>query len=301
MGVGGELDAARLQLWEDRAAETRRQRLNLVAYLGISAALAAGLGFFYLSHPLLPKSLALVTFALVVADLFALVLAANGRMLAAGVLAQVLPILPVLYVASAFSVEAGFGAYLFIGALGVMVTIPEGHNTARYVCVGLLLASVVIIQVFFSRANASHPLNYEQTAQLATFNQSVMTVALFALALELTRATRASHRLVDQSLRIADLVATTDPLTGIPNRRPVWDRLETAEREGRVVTVGLADVDYFKTLNDTYGHDCGDDALGHVARVLTEVVRPDDLVARWGGEEFMILVELPADQALPIF
>ena len=128
-----------------------------------------------------------------------------------------------------------------------------------------------------------------------------MTVALFALALELTRATRASHRLVDQSLRIADLVATTDPLTGIPNRRPVWERLETARRDGRVVTVGLADVDYFKTLNDTYGHDCGDDALRHVARVLTEVVRPDDLVARWGGEEFMILVELPAEQALPIF
>ena len=301
MGVGGELDAARLQLWEDRAAETRRQRLNLVAYLGIAAALAAGLGFYYLSHPLLPKSLAVVTFALVVADLFALVLAANGRMLAAGVLAQVLPILPVLYAASVLSVEAAFGSYLFVGALGVMVTIPEGHNAIRYVCVALLLVAVVIIQVFFTRANASYPLNYEQTAKLATFNQTVMTIALFTLALELTRATRAGHRLVEQSLHIAELVATTDPLTGLPNRRPVWERLETAAREGQIVTVGLADVDYFKTLNDAHGHDCGDDALRHVATVLSESVRSTDIVARWGGEEFLILVDLPLDKAMAVF
>jgi diguanylate cyclase (GGDEF)-like protein len=301
VGVDTALDAARLQLWEDRAAEVRRRQVTLVTYLVGSAGIAAGLGLFYLGLLSPYNGVAAVSFALAVANVVAAVLAVTGRALLAGVLAQVLPIVPVMYAAYVFSVEAGFGSYLFIGALGVMVTIPEGHNKARYVCVGLLITAVVIIQVFFTRDNAGAPLNIEQTAQLNTFNRTIMTIALFALALELTRANRVASRLVEESLRIADMVATTDPLTGIANRRPVWSRLESAALEGGTVTVGLADMDYFKELNDTAGHDCGDDALRYVARVLTEAVRADDLVARWGGEEFILLINLPVEQAVPIF
>jgi diguanylate cyclase (GGDEF)-like protein len=106
---------------------------------------------------------------------------------------------------------------------------------------------------------------------------------------------------VEESLRIADLIATTDPLTGIANRRPVWELLESAALDGRTVTIGVADMDHFKRLNDAHGHDCGDDALKHVATVLAGALRSDDLVARWGGEEFILVIELPLDEALPVF
>lgn len=301
MGVDSELDAARLQLWEDRAAESRRQLITLVVYLSGATVVSIGLGFWYLNYGTIPEVIAWVTFALAAAQVVAIWVALRVNRYVAGVLAQVLPILPVLFVASAFSVEAGFGSYLFIGALGVMVTIPEGRNRARVTCVALLIAGIVIIQVFFTRERAWAALNYETTAQVSTFNRTVMTVALFALALEFTRVTRVAGRLVDQSLRIADLVATTDALTGIGNRRPMWERLERAALDGETISVGLADLDHFKALNDTHGHDCGDDALTHVARVISQSIRNGDLVARWGGEEFMIVVALPLEEAIPVF
>ncbi|MGC4175926.1 diguanylate cyclase [Demequina sp.] len=301
MGVDSELDAARLQLWEDRAKESRRQHVVLLIYIGVSAVIPFVLGIYYVNHSNIPMSVALVSLGLALAEVVNFVLAVRGHRYLAGVLCQLLPILPVLYAASAFSADAGFGSYLFIGALGVMVTIPDGHNRARYVCFAVLVAAVATTQIAFPRSNAWAPLSYDQTTALNTFNRTMMTIALFALALELTRSNRVGRKLVDQSLRIAELVATTDPLTGIANRRPVWERLESAALEGREVSVGLADMDHFKRLNDTYGHDCGDDALRHVAAVLVESLRADDLVARWGGEEFVLLVELPLDQAVPIF
>jgi diguanylate cyclase (GGDEF)-like protein len=217
------------------------------------------------------------------------------------VMSQLVPILPVVYFASALSADAGFGSYLFIGALGVMVTIPEGHNRTRYTAFALLVIAVAVTQIFFHHGNAWSLVSTDLTTAINTFNRTVMSIALFALALQLVRTNRISQLLVSESLRIADLVATVDPLTGVANRRPVWNRLETATLEGQHVTVGLADMDNFKLLNDRYGHDCGDDALRYAARVLTEAVRDEDLVARWGGEEFVILVNLPQDRALAIF
>jgi diguanylate cyclase (GGDEF)-like protein len=301
LGVSGELDAARLQLWEDRAAETRRQKVVLLVYIAATMAVATALGSYALSNDAVPQSIGAVAFALVAAEIAAFMMALRGRVYAAAVMSQLLPVPAVLFAASAFSADAGFGSYLFIGALGIMVTIPDSHSRARYAYFAILVTAVAITQIFFTRPNAWAPLPVHQTTALNTFNRTVMTIALFSLALELTRATRVSRKLVNESLRIAELVATMDPLTGIPNRRPVWERLEQAALEGRTVTVGLADMDHFKALNDAYGHDCGDDALKYVARVLTEAVRSDDLVARWGGEEFLVIVELPTDEALTVF
>lgn len=85
-----------------------------------------------------------------------------------------------------------------------------------------------------------------------------------------------------------------DELTGLYNRR-FFERclsyeLERFHRYGHPMGVILVDIDYFKSVNDTHGHQCGDLVLRHVAHVLRETVRTADLVARWGGEELMLLV-----------
>lgn len=90
--------------------------------------------------------------------------------------------------------------------------------------------------------------------------------------------------------------ATTDPLTGLHNRgflRQIFDdELRTAEEEGDQLSVILLDLDHFKKINDTHGHDVGDEVLRRVSKRLRRALRVDDYACRWGGEEFLVL--LPA-------
>lgn len=87
--------------------------------------------------------------------------------------------------------------------------------------------------------------------------------------------------------------AMSDELTGIANRRAARDFLErsvvNARRSAQRVAVAIADIDHFKAINDKYGHDAGDLVLRAVAQVLSHSVRRTDFVARWGGEEFIMV------------
>jgi diguanylate cyclase (GGDEF)-like protein len=84
------------------------------------------------------------------------------------------------------------------------------------------------------------------------------------------------------------LQASTDTLTGLFNRRSFSEQVGSVPRHLRPVAVAMADLDRFKTLNDTYGHETGDRALRLFSRVLRDTLRAGDLVARYGGEEFAI-------------
>jgi diguanylate cyclase (GGDEF)-like protein len=85
-----------------------------------------------------------------------------------------------------------------------------------------------------------------------------------------------------------------DQLTGALNRKGLEETLDRelarAQRRQTPICLALLDVDNFKRLNDTYGHQTGDDALIHLARVIRETMRPHDTLARYGGEEFLIIL-----------
>jgi diguanylate cyclase (GGDEF)-like protein len=89
-------------------------------------------------------------------------------------------------------------------------------------------------------------------------------------------------------------LATTDPLTGLANRRHFFAQARMVAARchgrGRPVAVALLDLDHFKQVNDTYGHQTGDLALQEVARICRECVRANDIVGRYGGEELAILM-----------
>ncbi len=106
-------------------------------------------------------------------------------------------------------------------------------------------------------------------------------------------------------LRMAALVAearrlaSTDTLTGLLNRRAFVERIAKAraahEKQLFPISVLLLDVDHFKKVNDTLGHDAGDAVLQGVARVLSSIARKSDFVARWGGEEFVVALSNTAE------
>ena len=88
--------------------------------------------------------------------------------------------------------------------------------------------------------------------------------------------------------------ALTDPLTGLPNRRYAMERLEqewsASSRNQRTFSVMVIDIDRFKSVNDVYGHDTGDQVLRQVAMALRKAARSEDVVCRLGGEEFLVVL-----------
>lgn len=101
-----------------------------------------------------------------------------------------------------------------------------------------------------------------------------------------------NNLLTSQSRRFEDL-AKTDPLTGLHNRvamqEALYQGLNNWKRHNIAFSMVLLDIDHFKKINDTYGHDAGDEVLKAIANLLAGSIRGSDFLARWGGEEFVLL------------
>jgi len=101
-----------------------------------------------------------------------------------------------------------------------------------------------------------------------------------------------------ESREILSHQATHDPLTGLPNRRAILDRLHEelarSRRHENVLAIGMFDIDHFKRVNDTYGHQAGDDVLCGLAKILTQSNREYDAAGRLGGEEFLVITPMQA-------
>ncbi|MBA4113438.1 MAG: GGDEF domain-containing protein [Verminephrobacter sp.] len=139
-----------------------------------------------------------------------------------------------------------------------------------------------------------HPVN------LAFALGACVTVVLNTIALLVAWRDEAEFKLRE--------LAVTDPLTGLPNRRGFEERAQAmlahARRHGLPLTALMLDLDHFKRVNDTHGHELGDRTLQLFSRLLKDSRRDGDLVARLGGEEFCLLLHdgpaagLPLDQRL---
>ena len=138
---------------------------------------------------------------------------------------------------------------------------------------------------------------WEETSHLLwrsvlTVASVIVIIALLAWLLLYRTVHRASSTLRSQAEE-NERLALHDALTGLPNRRLLQDRLDraivTSERSGKNLALMILDVDRFKEVNDTLGHDRGDALLKEVAQRLSEVVRDADTVARLGGDEFAVL------------
>lgn len=92
-----------------------------------------------------------------------------------------------------------------------------------------------------------------------------------------------------------------DALTGLYNRRAAEKKLDQLESEGIKSSLSIGDIDFFKKFNDSFGHECGDAVLREVAATLNEGMRGKGFVARWGGEEFLLVFENTEEIAAGLF
>lgn len=142
--------------------------------------------------------------------------------------------------------------------------------------------------------------SYETNAYSERDVESIKILASYiAIALNNSQQSEALKLAIDE----LEISSTTDPLTELYNRRYMLRKIdlerERFKRSTKPFSIIIADIDHFKDINDTYGHDCGDYVLKELATLMKNLLRKVDFIARWGGEEFlMLLTETDASEAL---
>ncbi|HEU4711870.1 MAG TPA: diguanylate cyclase [Pyrinomonadaceae bacterium] len=160
----------------------------------------------------------------------------------------------------------------------------------------------------FTDINPDAGIKYRSMASLPLFKDDVLLGALSVYSSDLDQYTDDHMRLLETVTRLAsdalanamqhaeaESNALTDPLTGLPNARYLALRFEEeaarARRTDRAFQVVMLDLDEFKNVNDTYGHKAGDRMLREVAHLISSQLREYDFLARYGGDEFVALVQ----------
>ncbi|WP_254907762.1 GGDEF domain-containing protein [Pseudoalteromonas shioyasakiensis] len=170
------------------------------------------------------------------------------------------------------------------------------YPIVAYVTLGLKVGSVLVGIMYASAVALLFSPNFGQAhygqVETSRFLASFTMVILFSGISEYFR--QKSHQKIADITLIEKRDALTDPLTGLANRRYIYEhiqpRLEAEAANYLPMSVLLIDLDNFKSLNDTYGHDFGDQALIAFTSMLHDKLRGTDIKARYGGEEFIILL-----------
>ncbi len=216
-------------------------------------------------------------------------------------------------------ISAAIEAYLRLGrserALG------RASDAGDHVRLSLELASDHNAKLDMARAHEELALLAEEAAEFETAyrhlaltrrlelelagDHAVRSAELMALRLAAEETSREAAQLREQSRTLTELTeqlaleretfarqALVDPLTGLANRRALEHAVEVLTRDapGTGATVAIADIDHFKEINDRLGHAVGDEVLRAVAAILERFARREDLVCRYGGEEFVLLL-----------
>ncbi|MED5606104.1 diguanylate cyclase [Pseudomonas sp. JH-2] len=200
----------------------------------------------------------------------------------------------------------GFGLVLSSVSISVMRAlgvVQPSPTTAYLFPVSVAMESILFSFALTSRiqelkrekTQALEQANREKSARM-TLLQSAQNDLAQAVAARTAELTQSNRLLLEREAQLRH-AAHNDPLTGLPNRRYLVEHaeqaLQHAQQHGESLALMLIDLDHFKPINDSHGHDAGDFMLQHVGHRLRQCVRSSDCVARLGGDEFAALVSGP--------
>ena len=149
-------------------------------------------------------------------------------------------------------------------------------------CVAIFVCSVLICGV--------HLLNLWSSGGLSMTERTVASVGQFILSSGVLVLVQYAVGKLRQQLDQVRAAAYLDVLTGLPNRRFAQEQLDGLTQTGRVFSMVMIDIDHFKRVNDTYGHSAGDMVLRETGRVIGKHLSGRQFMARWGGEEFVLVL-----------
>jgi diguanylate cyclase (GGDEF)-like protein len=210
----------------------------------------------------------------------------RGRHQEAIILMTVEVILHTLLVVPVVGWHSGFQYYLF-------AAIPFTLFNNKLEGYAIVLVSILMCVLFILLHAYTHDEDYSGTlsADLASIINNINIIISFTALCVISYYFRIASLSLEKEL---EKQAHTDPLTGLYNRRRMRDYLEQhgslSSQNQSTFSLIFVDIDYFKQFNDTYGHHCGDFILGAAADFMKRHLRKDDAIARWGGEEFLILL-----------
>ena len=158
------------------------------------------------------------------------------------------------------------------------------------------LAVVLAFRIMLFSISQRVPAMYKMGTDANTIYQTVNTVAFFLMLAAMCVIFSTSIQDTERQLRLKNQTlykeAGTDPLTGLPNRRAMIEQIEKHYKTNgdQPFSVAIADIDFFKKVNDTYGHNCGDYTLVRLTELFVEHSMGRYSVCRWGGEEFCFFI-----------
>lgn len=208
----------------------------------------------------------------------------NRRQQKAGMIAIVGLLFGYLIVTGGESNTGPLWFYVFPPLLFYLTDLKTGTAVLLFCC---LLAVVVFQFPQLPLVTAEYTTDFK-----IRFFATLTFESIFCFVLEASRL-KARNELMNLA-RAHEHAARTDDLTGLSNRRDMQHRLNMEysryQRSGHHFSIALIDLDLFKRINDDYGHDAGDDVLRRFAALMQGIIRQTDVAARWGGEEFLILL-----------
>ena len=188
--------------------------------------------------------------------------------------------------------SSGFHIYLL--ALIPLVFFFDAWSLPGRVAASLATAAGYVLLYWYAQTHAPGDMTHPIVGFFGYTNLFVGAAVLAATSYYYGRTVSHAELVLRAKNRQLDELARTDALTGLPNRREALrlteeEEIRSIRSEGCFALV-LFDVDLFKRVNDSYGHDIGDDVLREVAGRLRGTFRAQDTVARWGGEEFLVIL-----------
>lgn len=189
-----------------------------------------------------------------------------------------------------FGWSAGLQNY-FIIILMVCFFGTYGKPVFKFITSGFVLVIRIIIIMLFGKVESlvAHSLLTDKLIQIT--NITAVFLAIIYISYVFSKSEKEGEEKLMKYNDQLKREANTDRLTGLFNRRRAVEYLQEmiAEQNGNPISVAMGDIDFFKRVNDSYGHDIGDIVLKEVAAMMTRMCAHDAFVARWGGEEFLLI------------
>ncbi len=223
--------------------------------------------------------------------LVAFLLVHDNREVQGAALALVVASTHILWLCTQVSASESAESLLFPVALAPFVMIRRELPALRLGIASFAIAVYLVCELAFPAGSGAHPLPEDFASGFATANRVIAAGSLLVLIAIIQHNMSSTRRILQGAARYGELRATTDELTGVYNRRPIIAQLSEWTQRGRGnYAIALIDLDHFKTINDEFGHDCGDTIIQAVALTLRSHFRDTDMVSRWGGDEFLVLM-----------